>query len=140
MKYALGNVLSTMCRSITTLKFTPSHEWISVQDDSVGTVGITKYAQNALGDVVYLELPEIGQYFKKEDQVNVIESVKAVSHIYAPVSGDIIDVNSNLIQNPSLLNTSPMKEGWLFKIRLCDPKELDSLLSETSYQQETTSC
>jgi glycine cleavage system H protein len=152
-------------RSLTSLKFTPTHEWISTntpiattttannnnknknkdkdnnggkEGGSIGMVGITNHAQSSLGDVVFLELPKIGQSFKKDDQVHVIESVKAVSHIYAPVSGQIIDVNSNLLQTPSLINTSPMKDGWLFKIRLTQPKELDSLLTEQQYQALVT--
>ena len=149
-------------RSLTSLKFTPTHEWISTtttttptsnndknkNDDKNngtgggkdrssigGVVGITNHAQASLGDVVYLELPKIGQSFNKDDPIHVIESVKAVSHIYAPVAGQITDVNSNLLQTPSLINTSPMKEGWLFKIRLTQPKELDSLLTEQQYQE-----
>jgi glycine cleavage system H protein len=140
--YTPLSTLATYHRSITTLvKFTSSHEWISVQEEqhkqqhTIGIVGITEYAQKALGDIVYLELPAISQCFKKDDQVHVVESVKAVSHINTPVSGEITEINSKLIQHPSLINKSPMKEGWLFKIRLSHPEELDSLLSESDYQK-----
>ncbi len=114
--------------------FTDSHEWINVEGD-VGKVGVTAYAKKELGEVVYLELPEIGRQVKAGEEVVILESTKAAADIYAPVSGEIIAVNDLVRNTPDILNQSPENEGWLFLIRLSDPQELNSLMTRSSYQQ-----
>jgi glycine cleavage system H protein len=115
------------------IKYSQNHEWISVEGD-IGTVGITDYAQNALGDVVFVELPEVGATFAVDDECAVVESVKAASEIYTPVSGDIIEVNSAIEDAPETVNTSPTDDGWFFKIKLSNASELDNLMSEDAYE------
>lgn len=117
-----------------TLKFTPEHEWIRVDGD-LATVGITHHAQDALGDVVFVELPEIGRKLAQKDVAGVVESVKAAADVYAPVGGEVVEVNEALRADPSLANRDPMGEGWFFRLRLADPAELDGLLDEAAYQQ-----
>lgn len=112
--------------------FTEEHEWINV-DKGVGIVGITDFAQNALGDVVYVELPQAGAELEKGDEVAVIKSVKAASEIYAPVTGEIVDVNQDLDGEPSLVNSDPMEGGWIFKVKIADKLELDDLMDEATY-------
>ena len=119
---------------MSALRFTKDHEWISVDGD-VGTVGITDYAQQQLGDVVYVELPETGRSLSKGDQVAVVESVKAASEIYAPVSGEVVEVNSDLEASPGTVNEDPAGRGWFMKIRLTNQSELDGLLTEEQYQE-----
>ena len=114
------------------MKFTDSHEWIDTKD-GVSVVGVTIYAQKELGDIVYVELPKVGKQIKKGDAAAVLESTKAAADVYAPVSGTIIAVNTELSQRPELVNTSPEQEGWLFKLTLSDAKELDSLLDSSAY-------
>jgi glycine cleavage system H protein len=113
--------------------YTEDHEWISV-DGTTGTVGITDYAQEQLGDVVYVELPEAGRSLKKGDEAAVVESVKAASEIYAPVSGSVSESNDGLSDNPALVNTDSEMDGWFFKITLSDESELDDLMSESAYK------
>ncbi|RIB05273.1 glycine cleavage system H protein [Gigaspora rosea] len=113
-------------------KFTKDHEWIDVEND-LGTIGITDYAQKALGDVVYVETPEIGTVVEQSGPCGAVESVKAASDIYAPVSGEIVDVNKNLVETPGLINKSPETDGWLCKIKLSNPSELNSLMEEHEY-------
>ena len=113
--------------SLDDLKFTKEHEWVSIDGD-VATVGISDYAQKELGDVVYVELPPIGDTFAKGEACSSIESVKAVSDIYTPVSGEIVDVNSDLEDNPESVNQSPYEDGWVFKIKIEDEGELDDLM------------
>lgn len=115
------------------LKFSKEHEWISVDGDE-GTVGISEYAQEALGDVVFVELPEAGAMISKGEEVAVVESVKAASEIYSPVSGQILAVNSGLEADPSIVNSSPFDDGWFFKIKIGDPGELDGLMDESGYE------
>ena len=115
------------------LKFSKEHEWISVDGDE-GTVAISNYAQEALGDVVFVELPEAGAMISKGDEVAVVESVKAASEIYSPVSGRILAVNSGLETDPSIVNSSPFDDGWFFKIKIGDPGELDGLMDESGYE------
>jgi len=115
------------------LYFTDQHEWILIEGD-VGTVGISDYAQEQLGDVVYVELPEVGKTADKGDEIATVESVKAASEIYAPVSGEVIEVNDTLSDDPATVNRSAMEDGWFFKIRLSDPKELEDLMNEKRYQ------
>ncbi|PKY22768.1 hypothetical protein RhiirB3_503976 [Rhizophagus irregularis] len=116
-------------------KYTEEHEWIDVDDDGIGTVGITDYAQTSLGDVVFVEIPEEGKFVKKSDNIGAVESVKAASDIYAPVSGEIIKSNSNLTDKPSLINSSPESDGWLCKIKLSYPDEFKELLDKQKYEE-----
>ncbi|RME39908.1 MAG: glycine cleavage system protein GcvH [Deltaproteobacteria bacterium] len=118
------------------LKYTEEHEWAMVEDDIV-TVGITDFAQDALGDVVFVELPEVGTQVEAGKPFGVVESVKAVSDIYAPVSGEVIEVNEELPDSPELVNTSPYEDGWMIKIRLNDTSELDKLLDADAYEALT---
>ncbi|MDR6113491.1 MULTISPECIES: glycine cleavage system protein GcvH [unclassified Sphingomonas] len=112
--------------------FTEDHEWIDVDGD-VGTVGISDYAQGALGDIVFVDVPEEGRALSKGDEAAVVESVKAASDVYAPVSGTVIEGNAQLSDEPALVNTDPEGEGWFFKITLSDASELDGLMDETAY-------
>jgi glycine cleavage system H protein len=114
-------------------KYTREHEWVKVEGD-VGAVGITFYAQQALGDIVYVELPKVGMKAEKGKTLGSVESVKAVSDIYAPVSGEVIEVNEALVQTPELLNRDPHGAGWLARIRLSSPEELNNLLDAEQYQ------
>lgn len=114
--------------------YTPTHEWIH-QEDNIGTVGITLYAQKELGEVVYVELPKVGKKIQAGEEVAVLESTKAAADIYSPVSGKIIAINETLKENVSLINTSPEKEGWLFKIELEKDNELSHYLSENDYSK-----
>ncbi|KAJ3340185.1 hypothetical protein HDU93_007274 [Gonapodya sp. JEL0774] len=114
-------------------RYTKEHEWILVKD-SVGTVGISDYAQQALGDVVFVELPEEGKEVDKGAQVAAVESVKAASDIYAPVSGKVIESNEELAKNPTWINESPYEKGWICKIQLSNPAEIETLLSEEAYK------
>lgn len=116
-----------------TIYYSEDHEWINVEGNS-GTVGITDYAQNALGDIVFVELPEVGDDFAKGDEVAVVESVKAASEIYSPVSGEITAINEELGDNAALVNTSPDGDGWFFKIAISDDSELEGLLDEAGYK------
>ncbi len=116
------------------LRYVASHEWVRREDEAV-TVGITDFAQDQLGDVVFVELPEAGRRVAKGEQVAVIESVKTASDIYAPVSGVITDVNGALETTPELINDQPYGGGWLFRIEMADDKELDSLLDADAYQK-----
>ncbi len=116
------------------LKYSSEHEWIKVENGT-GTVGITFYAQEQLGDVVFVELPEVGKEVSKMEAVAVVESVKAASDVYTPVSGKIVEVNEELNDFPNLINEDPYGKGWIFKIELRDPKELDELLSAEEYEK-----
>ena len=114
------------------LKYTQEHEWIQVNGD-IATVGITHHAQDALGDVVFVELPDVGKSFKPGDVAGVVESVKAAADVYMPVTGEITEVNEALRDDPSLANTDPLAAGWFFKVKLSNPSEVDALLDETAY-------
>jgi len=114
--------------------YTKDHEWAQA-DENVVTVGITEFAQQSLGEVVYVELPEEGQKVSQGDPFGVVESVKAVSDLYAPVSGTVIEVNSSLVDNPSFLNDNPMVDGWLIRIELDNEKELANLLRAPDYKK-----
>lgn len=116
-----------------TVKYTEDHEWIRVED-GIGTVGITDHAQEQLGDVVFVELPEVGATVAKGDASGVVESVKAASEIYAPVSGEIVDANAALVDAPQTVNTDPTGAGWFYRIRLSDPSQLDGLMDEAAYK------
>jgi glycine cleavage system H protein len=116
------------------LRFTRDHEWIRLDGD-LAVVGITDYAQSQLGDVVYVELPEIGRKVEKGKEAAVVESVKAASEVYAPVSGEVAEVNQAITDDPAKVNADPMGAGWFIKLRVNDPKELEGLLDEAAYQQ-----
>ena len=113
--------------------FTEDHEWIDVDGD-VGTVGISDYAQGQLGDIVFVDVPEAGKSLVKGDEAAVVESVKAASDVYSPVSGSVIEGNAALADEPGLVNTDPEGEGWFFKLTLSDTSQLDGLMDETAYQ------
>ncbi|TRD18939.1 glycine cleavage system protein GcvH [Palleronia caenipelagi] len=119
------------------MKFTEEHEWLRPEDgeENVVVVGITDHAQEQLGELVFVELPEEGQTVAKEDEVAVIESVKAASEILAPVDGEIVEVNSALVENPALVNEDPLGGGWFFKMRLEDMSVLDELMDEAAYKK-----
>ena len=119
-----------------TTKFTPDHEYIRVEG-STGIIGITPYAQEALGDIVFVELPAVGKALKKGDEAAVVESVKAASEIYAPVSGTVTEVNEALSGEPGLINSDPTSGGWIYKIAIADAGELDGLLDSDAYAQLT---
>ena len=116
------------------LRFTRDHEWIRLDGD-LAIVGITDYAQSRLGDVVYVELPEIGRHVEQGKEAAVVESVKAASEVYAPVSGEVVEVNDSLAADPAKVNADPLGEGWFLKLRLSDSKELDGLFDEGGYQK-----
>jgi glycine cleavage system H protein len=114
--------------------FTKDHEWVDVDGD-IATVGITDYAQEQLGDIVFVELPEEGKVFEKGDDAAVVESVKAASDVYSPVSGEVIETNGALEDEPALVNTDAEEDGWFFKLTLSDAAELSELLTESDYQK-----
>ena len=118
------------------LKYTEDHEWINVEGD-VAVVGITHHAQDALGDVVFVDLPEVGKSFAQKDVAGVVESVKAAADVYMPVTGEIVEVNEDLRNDPALANSDPLGKGWFFKVRLANPAEVDALLDETGYNKFT---
>jgi glycine cleavage system H protein len=113
--------------------FTKDHEWIDVDGD-IGTVGISDYAQTQLGDITFVEMPSIGAEFKQGDAVAVVDSVKAASDVYVPVSGSITETNATLEDQPELVNTDPDTGGWLFRIKLTDPSQLAAMMDEASYK------
>ena len=116
-----------------TIKFSKDHEWVNTADTNAAVVGITVHAQDALGDVVFVELPEVGASFNQGDVAGVVESVKAAADVYMPVTGEIVEVNEDLRNDPSLANSDPLGKGWFFKVKLADAKQLDALLDETTY-------
>lgn len=115
-----------------TIKYTPDHEWLKVDGD-LATVGITHHAQDALGDIVFVDLPEVGKSFSAKEIAGVVESVKAAADVYMPVSGEITEVNEALRADPALANSDPLGGGWFFKVKLSNATELDDLMDETSY-------
>jgi glycine cleavage system H protein len=119
---------------MTALRFTIDHEWVRLDGD-LAVIGITDYAQSQLGDVVYVELPEPGHRVEQGKEAAVVESVKAASEVYAPVSGEVAEVNDALAADPAKVNADPLGEGWFMKLRLDDPKELDGLMDEAAYQR-----
>ncbi len=118
------------------LKYTKDHEWVRVEGDAA-IIGISDFAQEQLGDVVFVELPAIGKQLKQGDEAAVIESVKAASEVYAPVGGEVVEINLPLGDNPGLVNEAPTGEGWFLKIRISDNSELDALMDENAYQKFT---
>ena len=117
-----------------TVKYTQEHEWVQTEGDTPAVVGITVHAQDALGDVVFVDLPEVGKSYAAKDVAGVVESVKAAADVYMPVGGEVLAVNEDLRADPSLANSDPMGSGWFFKIKLFNPAELDGLMDETSYK------
>ncbi len=115
------------------LKYTESHEWVRIEGDIV-TIGITDYAQEELGDVVFVELPDVGQNFEAGDEAAGVESTKAHSDVYAPVTGEVTAVNEELEEDSALINTSPYEEGWIYKMKMMDGAELDSLMEADAYR------
>lgn len=120
----------------TDLRYMSSHEWIRVEGDGTAYVGISDHAQNAMGDLVYVELPEVGDTINAGDEVGVVESVKAASDIYSPVTGEIIAINEALNDNPEQVNSDPYGDGWLYRIKLSDPEELEDLMSAEEYAEQ----
>jgi glycine cleavage system H protein len=116
------------------LKYTKEHEWVLIEGGTA-TVGITDYAQDQLGDIVFVELPAVGDKVSKEDAFGVVESVKAVSDIYAPLSGKVIEVNDDLPDDPEMLNEDPYGDGWIIRIELTDPEEIEDLMTSAEYEQ-----
>ena len=124
-----------MNKTPSDLRFLDSHEWIKVDDDSIVIVGISDHAQSELGEVVFVELPGIGDEFVQGDEAAVVESVKAASELYTPLSGEVVEVNDALEENPELINTSPYEEGWFFKMKVGDENlgSIDSLMTAEEY-------
>ena len=116
-----------------TIKFSKDHEWVNAADANAAVVGITVHAQDALGDVVFVDLPEVGGLFAQGDVAGVVESVKAAADVYMPVSGEVVEVNEALRADPSLANSDPLGAGWFFKVKLSDASQLDALMDETAY-------
>ena len=116
------------------LKYTEEHEWVLVEDD-VATIGVSDFAQDQLGDIVFVELPEVGDTLEVGDSFGVVESVKAVSDVYAPVSGEVVEVNEALPDEPEVLNNSPYDTGWMIKIKLTDPAALEGLMDVAAYRE-----
>ncbi len=117
------------------LKFLESHEWAREEDDGSVTVGISDHAQSLLGDIVFVELPEVGSEVNKQDDVAVVESVKAASDVYTPLSGEVLEVNEMLADRPEVINSSPYEDGWFFKIKPNNIEELSELLDNEAYQE-----
>jgi glycine cleavage system H protein len=116
------------------LKYSKEHEWVAAEE-AVATIGITDHAQEQLGEIVYIELPSIGEKVSKDDPFGVVESVKAVSDVYAPVSGTVLEVNEDLSESPEAVNEDPYGDGWLIKVRVSDPADFDDLMDNEEYEQ-----
>ena len=118
-----------------TIKYTPDHEWLQIEADGTAIVGITHHAQDALGDVVFVDLPAVGTTFKAKDVAGVVESVKAAADVYMPIDGEITEVNEALRDDPALANTDPTGAGWFFKVKFANDAQLDALLDKTGYDE-----
>ena len=116
-----------------TTMYTPDHEWINIEDHEAAVVGITHHAQDALGDVVFIELPEVGRQYKRGDVAGVVESVKAAADLFMPVSGEVVEVNTALKDDPSLANSDPLGNGWFFKVHITNMAEFDQLMDPPGY-------
>jgi len=115
-------------------KYTQEHEWVQIEGDT-GIIGLTDYAANELGDIVFVELPEVGDEFSQGDTVGTVESVKAVADLFLPVSGEIVTINEAVVDSPELVNSEPMDDGWLMKVRLDDMTEMDNLMDAAAYKE-----
>jgi len=120
---------------LSTLKYTSSHEWIKLEDDGTASVGISENAQDLLGDIVFVELPDVGTQISAKQEVAVVESVKAASDIYSPVTGEVIAVNEVLLDAPETINSPPEEDGWIYKLKVSDESELDELMDAESYAE-----
>lgn len=120
---------------MSTLKYTSSHEWIKLEDDGTASVGISENAQDLLGDIVFVELPDVGTQISAKQEVAVVESVKAASDIYSPITGEVIAVNEVLLDAPETINSSPEEDGWIYKLKVSDESELDELMDAESYAE-----
>ena len=118
-----------------TIKYTTDHEWIDLGDASKATVGITVHAQDALGDVVFVDLPGVGHTFKKGEVAGVVESVKAAADLFMPLAGEVVEVNEALRADPSLANSDPLAAGWFFRVRITDPADANDLLDQAAYDE-----
>ncbi len=118
-----------------TVKYTQEHEWIRLEGGDAATVGITVHAQDALGDVVFVELPEVGRKYAKGEAAGVVESVKAAADVYMPVTGEVTEVNEALRADPALANSDPLGQGWFFKVKMAQPSEVDGMMDETAYTE-----
>ncbi|CAL8358785.1 unnamed protein product [Lota lota] len=127
--------LATSSRLSAALKFTDKHEWIRVEENGLGTVGISNFAQEALGDVVYCGLPEVGAKLAQQDEFGALESVKAASELYSPLTGEVVAINTLLADKPGLVNKSCYTDGWLMKMSIDNPAELDALMDEKAYER-----
>ncbi len=117
------------------LKYTKSHEWVRINDDGSVTIGITDHAQDLMGDMVYIELPEVGDNLETGKECAVVESVKAASDVYAPLDGEILEVNETITESPEVINQNPYEDGWMFRLQLADNAGLDSLLDAKAYEE-----
>ena len=115
------------------LKYTVDHEWVLLEKDHIALIGITEYAQESLGDITFIELPEVGDSFEKGDSFGVVESVKAASDLYCPVDGEVAEINPNLESAPELVNTDPYQSGWIIKILVYNPEQLNNLMNASDY-------
>jgi len=115
-------------------KFSKQHEWVSVEGD-VAAIGITKHATEMLGDIVFVELPKIGNNIEKEDQIGVVESTKAANDVYTPISGEVVERNQSIVDDPSKINSDPENEGWFFKLKIKDKSEIDILMNKEEYEK-----
>ncbi len=120
---------------MSTIKYTTSHEWIKLEDDGTASVGISENAQDLLGDIVFVELPDVGTEISAKQEVAVVESVKAASDIYSPVTGEVVAVNELLLDAPETINTSPEEDGWIYKLKISDESELDELMDADTYAE-----
>ena len=120
----------------TDVRYTASHEWVRMEDDGTVTVGISDHAQGLLGDIVFVELPEVDAEFSAEDACCVVESVKAASDIYMPINGEIIDTNNALVDEPDIINSSPYDDGWIFRIKPADEDDIEQLMDASTYEAE----
>ncbi len=123
---------------MSTVRYTKEHEWIRIDGDEA-VIGITVFAQDQLGDIVFVDLPEVGRHVEKGKEAGVVESVKAASEVYAPATGDVTATNAALADDPAMVNKDPTGEGWFYKLKLVDPKELDALMDEAAYVAFTAS-
>ncbi len=122
---------------MSAVRYTKDHEWILMEDDEIGVIGITDYAQDQLGELVYVELPEVDQELAAGSDAVVIESVKAAGEVKAPVGGSVVEVNESLVDEPEKVNNDPMGEGWFVKLKVTDSSELDALMDEEAYKEYT---